>query len=435
MEKLPFTNVHAHVFNTECVPDNFLRILPMNLVRRMPKTVKLMLDSKYARAFIKTTSKLTSRKDTNKRNNFDKYIAFLDIAEQRKQLDVFELAYKAGRQYDSRLRVIGLTMNMDYMDNRTSKRQICYAAQLDGVKDIKRYYPDNFFPFLGVDPRHRSNSDLVKWSKAYFETGLEKDGKVYPYFSGIKLYPALGFFPFDPKLAELYAYAQANELPVMTHVTRVGSQYIGSRITELIPRMPEMLLPSPVSQAAAVARDNIHTRIERYYLAGWISDNKRGDNDYACDLFSHPENYIPVLEAFPKLKICLAHMGGTTEIATLPGSDPENMLKKIRVLDPIFWFDRIRDIMVHYPNVYTDVSYTLSDLDHSEVRDKIKAFMDTTDKQGQPLYKRVLFGTDFFMSEQEKCESDLYKLAGQELAAYFDAITRDNPHEFLKQPL
>lgn len=407
----------------------------MRAIRKMPKTVKFLLDAKVSRKVIGVYSKLTSRKDTNKRSSFDKYVAFLDIAEQRKQLDVFELAYEVGRQYDSRVRIIGLTMNMDFMDNRTSKKQIAYVAQLEGVKDIKRYYPTNFFPFLGVDPRHKSGSDLVSWSRPYFETGLEKAGKVYPYFSGIKLYPALGFFPFDPKLAELYAYAQSNQLPIVTHVTRVGSQYIGSKITELIPRTPAMMLPAVPNQESLDAKAAIESRIAQYYAKGWIKDSPGGDNDYACDLFSHPENYIPILEIFPDLKICLAHMGGTNEIATLPDSDPESMLKNIRTIDDRLWFDRVLEMMIRYPNLYTDISYTLSDLDKPEILTKIRQLMETPDTKGEPLYKRVLFGTDFFMTEQEKCESDLYKLASEQLADYFDTISRENPQRFMQQPV
>jgi uncharacterized protein len=182
MAQLPFSNVHSHVFNSECVPDNFLRILPAKIVRRMPKTVKVILDSKRARQLIVLYSKLSSKKASNKRNSFDKYIAFLEVATQRKQLDVFELGFEVGKQYDSSVRIVGLTMNMDFMDNRPSNHQISFETQLAAVKDIKRYYPSNFFPFLGIDPRHKSGIDLVNWSKRYFEMGIEANGIVFPYF-------------------------------------------------------------------------------------------------------------------------------------------------------------------------------------------------------------------------------------------------------------
>lgn len=433
MKQLPFSNIHTHVFNSECVPDNFLRILPNKTVRRIPKAIKALLDTKWSRATIVAISKIAAKKDSNKRNSFDKYIAFLEVATQRKQLDVFELEFEVGKQYDSQVRIVGLTMNMDFMDNRPSRRQISFESQLEAVKDIKRYYPNNFFPFLGIDPRHKSGMDLVNWSKAYFETGLQANGMVFPFFSGIKLYPALGFFAFDPRLNDLYAYAETNQLPVITHVTRVGSQYIGTKISELIPAQPAMLLPDNPSEAVLTAQETIYTRIRIYREQKWLEDSKIGNNDKACDLFSHPENYVPILEKFPKLKICLAHMGGSNEIVDNSKDDPD--LQQIRRFDSQLWCDRIRDMMVRYPNLYTDISYTLSDLDRPEVLTAILKFMRTEDDNGQILAKRVLFGTDFFMTEQEKRESDLYQLAMQELAEFNQMITRDNPAEFLRQPL
>lgn len=435
MKQYPFSNIHTHVFNSECVPDNFLRILPSKFVRRMPRLIKYVLDRKWVRKTIAFLAKLGRKKDSNKRKTFEKYIGFLEVATQRKQLDVFELEFEVGKQYDSSVRIVGLTMNMDFMDNTASKYQISFETQLEAVKDIKRYYPSNFFPFLGVDPRHKSGTDLVNWSKAYFEMGLEKNGTVFPYFSGIKLYPALGFFAFDPRLDDLYEYAQTNQLPIITHVTRVGSQYIGSKITELIPREPKPKTLSNGSPESVKAMEDIYKRIDTYYKKKWIADNKTGDNDKACDLFSHPQNYIPILEKYPDLKICLAHMGGSNEIIDNTAKDPE--LRKIRRVDPELWCERILKMMIDYPNLYTDISYTLSELDNKDekVKKAIIAFMKTPDKNGQLLAKRVLFGTDFFMTEQEKRESELFKLSHVQLEEFHDLITRDNPQEFLRQPL
>lgn len=433
MKQYPFSNIHTHVFNSECAPDNFLRIIPSKFLRRRPKTIKRILDTKWVRKVIVFFAQIGRKKDNNKRKTFDKYIGFLEVATQRKQLDVFELEFEVGKQFDSSVRIVGLTMNMDFMDNSASKYQISFESQLEAVKDIKRYYPNNFFPFLGVDPRHKSGADLVNWSKDYFERGLEKDGMIFPYFSGIKLYPALGFFAFDPRLDDLYAYAEINQLPIITHVTRVGSQYIGSKITELIPQKPKPKSLSNGNEESEKAMKEINDRIDAYYKKNWIVDDKTGNNDKPCDLFSHPQNYIPILEKYPKLKICLAHMGGSNEIIDNSAKDPD--LQKIRRVDPELWCDRIRDLMVKYPNLYTDISYTVSDLDDEKVKTAIIQFMNTLDDQKQPLAKRVLFGTDFFMTEQEKRESELFKLSQIELSDFHDMITRDNPQEFLRQPL
>lgn len=432
---LPLTNVHTHVFTSNCAPDRFLRILPVKFVRHFPNAIKSGLDSKVGRGLIKFFAKLGKGKKSNKRKEVDKYIAFLDVGTEASQLEVFQRAFEAAQHYDHAVRIVGLTMNMDFMDTEPSKKQISFETQLEGVKDIKRYYPANFFPFLGIDPRHKSGMDMVVWARIYFETGVKHNatGKTYPFFSGLKLYPALGFFPFDPRLEDLYGYAEKNQLPVMTHCTRVGSQYIGARIESIIPKNPNMIRV-PGNANVDNARASIEKRIQDFYDKKWVKNNKLGNNDRACDLFGHPENYIPVLEKFPNLKICLAHMGGSNEILDAPSSGE---LGEIRQVDTPSWFDRITEMMKVYTNLYTDISYTLSDFTKTdnEVYRRVVTFMNTPDKNGNPLSQRVLFGTDFFMTEQEKREAELYETTQKNLADWFDVIGRDNPQKYLMQPL
>jgi hypothetical protein len=92
-------------------------------------------------------------------------------------------------------------------------------------------------------------------------------------------------------------------------------------------------------------------------------------------------------------------------------------------------------MMIEYPNLYTDISYTLSSFGNGEVLDKVIKLLGMNDKQGQPLAKRVLFGTDFFMTEQEARETELYSLAKEKLGLWFDLISRDNPKDFIRQPI
>jgi uncharacterized protein len=430
---LPITNVHAHVFNSRCAPDRFLRILPIKFVRRMPRAVKNTIDSKHGIRLIRGLYNIFNWRKSNKRSEIDKYVSFLDIGTEATQLEVFERALEAGLQYDSSIRIVGLTMNMDFMDSKSSKNQISYATQLEEVKEIKRYYPSHFFPFLGVDPRHKSGKQLVEWAKPYFETGVKDkaSGNVYPFFCGIKLYPALGFFPFDVRLDDLYAYAQEKNLPVMTHCTRVGSQYIGENIQSLIPKNPDMIMVNNDIEVE-VTRASIHARIAAYYDKGWVKNSKLGNNDLACDLFGHPENYIPVTKKFPNLKICLAHMGGSEEIV----NSTKGELSSIREVDPTSWFDHIKQMMVKYPSLYTDVSYTISDFHSidSDVYKNVVSFLGTQDQRGQSLGNRVLFGTDFFMTEQERREAELYAIGKDNLNAWWEKVARENTQQFLMQP-
>src|SRR6187549_922890 len=128
--ELPFTNVHIHVFNSECAPDNFLRILPSKFVRKRPETIKTVLDSRFGRWTIETFFRVTSRRKPDKRRAFGKYIAFLNVGTDTSQLKVFESALRVGQQFDPDIRLIGLTMNMDFMDTEKSEHQISYETQL-----------------------------------------------------------------------------------------------------------------------------------------------------------------------------------------------------------------------------------------------------------------------------------------------------------------
>lgn len=424
--KAPFTNVHLHIFDTDCAPDRFLRIIPFKPLRVMSKPIKNLFEVGWIRLAMHTLGG-----KTESHTAVGKYIAFLDIGLESSQLNIFEKVLAVAKQYDSEARLVGLTLNMDYMDSMPSKGQKTFETQLSEVMQVKEYYYDNFFPFLCVDPRHKSGKDLVDWAKKYFESGFSKNGKIYPYFYGIKLYPSLGFFPFDPKLEELYAYAEEKGLPVMTHCTRSGSLYIGEMIETLIPKEPNFIVSKrPEGQPAEVAQanKNILDRIAKYYEKGWVKNNKLGANDLACDLFGHPENYMTVVDRFPKLKICLAHLGGSYEIIkNVASKSSAKELAEIRTIDPLFWSDRIIAMMKKYDHLYTDISYTLSDLGLEDIKNKIlEIFKD------EQLKNRILFGTDFFMTEQERKESDLYQIIMDTFSKEeLNLLCHENPKEYL----
>lgn len=429
----PFTNIHTHVFNSECAPENFLRIMDIKFVRKHPKKIKAILQNRKIRRSIWYINSLFKRKIGKRRSGFEKYISFLNVGTQNSQLDIYKLAIKVAKSFDPSARIIGLTMDMDHMDNQGKKPEKSLNTQLEEVKHIKRFASTNFFPFLGIDPRSRSGNDLVEWARSFFERGFNNhiSGKAYPYFSGVKLYPALGFFPFDPRLEEFYDYAEKSGIPIIAHCTRSGSQYVGSQIESLIPRMPAMIMPgktlNKTFNTAIEIQQEIYKRIDLYYKKEWIKNNSIGKNDLACDLFSHPGNYVPIMLKFPRLKICLAHMGGTDEMIRM-GDKVQNQIWKV---DPVPWPDLIRELMKDYLNLFTDISYSLSYLNNEIVRKNIQDWLEIKDLDGQPLGNRVLFGTDYYMTEQESNEMRLYDLTQRHLTLWLDNITRDNPERFL----
>ena len=437
---VPLTNNHIHVFDSECAPKNFLRIIDVDFVRKHSAKIKWLLDNKRSRSLISKTESVIKKKEPEKRKKFAKYISFLNIATQKSQLIIFRDALKVATTYDPQAHLLAMTLDMDFMDDHNPPDKN-YCTQLIEVKQIKRYYPDNFFPFISIDPRARSGETLLRWVRNFFEFGLQSksSGKTYPFFSGIKMYPALGFFPFDPRLDKIYDYAEKNGIPITLHCTRVGSLYIGKNIEGLIPLKPKMIMPKEGEKTfskAKVAQNEIYERIKRYTEKGWIKNSKIGKNDLACDLFSHPQNYVPIMLKFPKLKICLAHMGGEYEIEFMNSADrkngkPRDHRKEIWDLDGYNWAELIRDLMKEYSSLYTDISFSVSDLDNPKIANNFNEWLDAIGENGKELGNRILFGTDYYMTEMVNRESELYKLANEKLEKWFDRITRDNSKEFL----
>jgi len=135
-------------------------------------------------------------------------------------------------------------------------------------------------------------------------------------------------------------------------------------------------------------------------------------------------------------------MGGTTEFVDaerdkVTAKEAKSLISKegqaLRKLEEgELWVDIIARMMRQYPQLYTDVSYSVSDFDKEAIVRKLIAFLgDPSDEDA--LGRRVLFGTDFFMTEQEKQEVDLYRLmlGNERLKPWLAFMTRENPANYL----
>jgi len=169
-------------------------------------------------------------------------------------------------------------------------------------------------------------------------------------FKGLKLYPKLGYSPTHPTLMnEIYPYVSGKNLPVMTHCSRGGIK--GAHIS--------------VAEA---------------------------------DAFTDPAAYIPVLRKFKDMRLCLAHFGGQDDWQDYAknGSDPYGTPAQSGN-----WQILIRDMIGsgQYPNLWTDISYTL--FHFSDFIPFLKIFLMADTDQAARLRTRVLFGSDFYMTRQE----------------------------------
>ncbi len=355
-------NCHTHVFTNRHVPDHYLSVPYLVRILDLPGI-------RHVLYWLLNRINPFSRYDF-----FNRLTAMVRISRHRKQSDIFEILRSS---YPPESRFVLLAMDMAYMYAGAPREK--YEQQLNDLSDIKQAYPDTVFPFICVDPRRDGIEKMVR-------NYIEKRG-----FQGIKLYPALGYFPFpldskkarshEERLGELYAYAEKNQIPVMTH-TSTGGVYGRRRIYS-------------------------HHPITDEELRGWKMV-RYGNN------FTDPGNYRYALQKYPKLKLCLGHFGGQDEwrrfltqpVTSPPKRQPEvaRALKATPLENP-FWnptsgrvverpwvikvMDLLKDKDESYPNLYTDISFTSSD---PALHPFLKVLLEDKD-----IASHVLFGTDFYV--------------------------------------
>ena len=231
-------------------------------------------------------------------------------------------------------------------------------------------YKDRLIPFASVHPDRSDALDIVK--QAIEEFGCK----------GLKIYTKLGYAP-DHKLLldKIYPYILDQNLPVMAHCSRGGFRH----------------------------RD-------------WSQP--------MADLVTRPQAFEPVMKAFPEMRLCLAHFGGQKDWRRYvnEGYDPDDP----KAIEDN-WQLKIRQMITHgrWPNLYTDISYTL--FHFAEFIPFLRLFLAGTDEGTLRLRKRVLFGSDFYMTRQEKMSERAvcFSLRNELGEERFGEMAHVNPREWL----
>lgn len=200
----------------------------------------------------------------------------------------------------------------------------------------------------------------------------------------------------------MYEYAQEKQIPVLTHCTKGGIFYQGKNLT------PEQVRPV-----------NLNTKpIHDHDYSADLQNKQSRKNRHFKNHFNHPRNYDEVLAVYPELKICIAHYGGSSEMLKYldapEGQKPANN-----------WYKFIRDLIARPNNVYTDISYTLAE-------DRIFETL-RNDIRDPAIGKKLLFGTDYFMTIQEKDEESLVNDFVSTLTREeFEMIAGENVERYLE---
>lgn len=358
-------NCHVHLFNIDHIPKYFLnRILTTHLAKKIAQNERL------SRTLLNVFPRKLSR-----------YTAFLYSA-LNSTTDIFD---ELQAYYPSNTKFAVLSVDFDFMEAGAPIRG--FLHQLQDLTAIRDKYPDRLFPFICADPRRKD--DLPGLVTHY----IEKQG-----FKGIKLYPALGYFPDDPYLFPVYEYAEKYQIPITAHCIPKNPNHFRGKISDADKR-------------------------KALEVPGFFVKDAKKNYDFAM-YYNHPYWWGKVLEEFPNLKINLAHFGGNGEWDRYL-DDPFSKKRENKS-----WYYIIRKLIEdkRYPNVYADISFTVFDGNLFPV---LKSLLKQPETRNN-----VLFGSDFYMLQKDYRE----RRFGFDVRGYLDdedywQIAYHNPQAFLKNNL
>lgn len=346
-------NTHIHTFTDKDVPRKFL---PLGLVRILSSNIGFNIIAKT----------LNFLNPLSSDDQFKKYVRFATIGSLGSQQKIFE---ECAKFYPEDTKFVVLSVDMKYMDAGNVPRE--FPDQIEELGILTKKYPQ-IIPFIHIDPRRPGYFDLLRHAVEDLN------------YKGVKLYFPLGYFPTDERLDMVYEYCQRKNLPIISHCGPCTPTYNHS---------------------------------SKKTIRKWLGDypySKKDDKKTLCSHFANPKNYIPVLEKYPNLKICMAHFGSECSLSEFlkNPTDKEN------------WFYIIKDMIQKYPNLYTDISFTLNNQEYFSV---IKIYMNN-----ETMREKILFGTDYYMvetaAEEKKFCFDLRAYLGED---YFSIIANVNPKKFL----
>jgi hypothetical protein len=218
-------------------------------------------------------------------------------------------------------------------------------TQIDELRILAMNKP--VLPFLCCDPRRADIADPDKNLYTLFAKAFSNDGG-QPFF-GVKIYPAMGYDPSDYRLTPIYEFCQEYNIPVLSHN---GGEAVSTDKLKII---------------VYDADGNPHN----------ITATKRTEMAYQLN---DPSRWAGALKKFPKLKLDIAHFGGSATWQQ-PG---EINYKGQKRKETIFNF------MKDYENVYADFAFQIVDENASRSLREVLS-------QKEAYRNKTLFGTDYWV--------------------------------------
>ncbi len=398
-----------------------------------------------------------------------RYINIVRYAGRDRQATVFN---DLEQQYPVGTKFVVLPMDMEYMG--AGEVESPYPEQMNDLLTLKENNESTCYPFVFVDPRRiqEHGEVFLNLNTSNPDKIVLEDCQVKEYLDGgccgIKIYPALGYYPFDKNLLALWLYCSQNDIPITTHCS-IGPVFYRGKLIDLGKDYDVHPIFDEVYEKNNKTKEEIIGQLRFHELK-----NKEFQKN-----FTHPLNYLcllhkpllnKVVETFDKdgdlktlfgyengmiirdlsqLKVNLAHYGSADmwdrflsqdrySEANAIIKDPKDGLdlkknierrsKRYQYWHYVDWFSIISTMMMQFDNLYTDISYTSHDLNYlallSEILDNPK------------IAQRVLFGTDFYVVSNHKTEKqfwiDMQNTLGMEK---WDLLANVNPTRFLKSKI
>jgi predicted TIM-barrel fold metal-dependent hydrolase len=361
-----FTDNHTHVFDEKCVADGYIgHPLLQKLVNTYPKTVTWILDKI-----------IPSKKDT-----LSKYASFTRSVNRTMLQNLNELK----KLYPKNTSFAVLAINMHYM--KAGKVEKPFAKQMQELIGLKQAGEPILIYYHAVpdDPECMSLLDKYK-------------DKI----EGIKIYPLMGYFPYDKCMFEVYQICSDLNLPVISHT-------------------------APVNPTHYRDENDIHQRLENSVIT-LMPDTKTQAE--LCANFSHPLNLRYTAKQFLKVNFCAAHLGGKDEIQKfIDNNEIDYIIGKRRLgtkkLHDLSWTYHILQACIDLPNFYTDTSFSIS---NPEYYNLISKLLDIP-----ILQNKILFGSDYYMNKTVATQDAYYRNFKSAIGIFkFSKISRENLLKFYK---
>ncbi|MGE5356818.1 MAG: hypothetical protein ACM3PT_11325 [Deltaproteobacteria bacterium] len=385
-----------------------------------------------------------------------RYWNIVKFANYKDQYNIFKVL---ASQYPDDTRFVILPMDMSYMN--AGKPPDDLDKQLEDLANIKKRRKEKVIPFIFADPRRiKEDKKFFSW---YSEDGkvILNDCKIKTWFEqqgfgGIKIYPPLGYYPFDEELLPLWKYAADHKIPVTAHSSKGPIHYRGSKKKEwnrhpvflqsLGNNKSEPLLLPEISNIDFTANFthplNYLCLLNEKLLTKIVSSTKKE----VRELFGFTGLENPLKYDLNHLKICFAHFAGEEQWIKFLEHDRDNYSHQIfsgtgieflldkdgkssegkaeQIWKYADWFSIIASLMLQYPNVYADISYIAA---NPIIISLLKNLL------GHPVFsQRILFGSDFYVVRNHKSDRQiLTDIQASLTEKEFDQIARFNPRVFL----